>query len=168
MIRRAVVDPHYILLQKRMRRRVTKPARWYLRAAFSQTRTEAMTIYSQLRTYTEQLSGSAGPTGVGSINLTGGKEIQITFNPAGAGTRVVSVVPYMVGADKTSSGNPPPPGHQRLLAWQYVCAPPPAPPALPGWRCFKVQQISAITSGALPRPAAQPFDPVGQNCVRTY
>ena len=59
-----------------------------------------MTTYSQLKTYVKQLGGSDGPAGIGCINLTGGTEIQITHNPPGAGTRVVSVVPYMVGADK--------------------------------------------------------------------
>src|SRR6478672_735209 len=72
----------------------------------SYTRTEAMTTYSQLKAYVKQLGGSDGPAGIGCINLTGGTEIQITHNPPGAGTRVVSVVPYMVGADKTSGGNP--------------------------------------------------------------
>ena len=128
-----------------------------------------MSTYSDLKMYVKQLGGSDGPAGVGCINLTGGKEIQIEYDPPGAGTLVVSIVPYMVGADKTSGGNPPPLGHQRLLAWQYVCAPPPAPPAPPGWRCFKVQKIVAITPTPHARPGGlQTLDPVGQNCVRSY
>jgi hypothetical protein len=130
-----------------------------------------MTTYDSLRAKVEQLGGSAGPDGVGSINLTGGTEIQFEYNPPGPGTRVVSVVPYLIGSDKLSNQSPPPPGHQTLLAWQYKPAPPPAPQAPPGWRCFKIQQIkdNSISAGAQPRPANLPtLDPDRQNSVRTF
>jgi hypothetical protein len=130
-----------------------------------------MSTYDVLRTKTQALGGSAGPAGIGSVNITGGAEIKIRYQPLpDPGFRVVSVVPYLVGSDEAPpSSSPPPDEHQRLLAWQYKPDTGPPPHAPPGWRCFKVEQIDAILPGPAPRPASLPtLDADRQNCVRTY
>ena len=78
-----------------------------------------MSTYDDIRVKVEQLGGSAGPAGVGSINLHGGTEIKIKYDVPGPGTRNVSVVPYLIGSDQSTSTSPPPVDHQTLLAWQY-------------------------------------------------
>ena len=125
-----------------------------------------MTMYDDVRAKVEQLGGAPGPDGVGSINLTGGKEFKMRYDVPGPGTRVISIVPYMVGSDQSPSPSPPPVADQRLLAWQYV--PDPAHPAPPGWRCFKIELINAMLPGPRPRPGSLPtLDPDRQNCVQS-
>src|SRR6476620_6729164 len=123
----------------------------FLRAdrSFNSTRTKAMSIYDDLRV---AVGGSAGPDGVGNINIHGGTEIKIKYSVPGGHPpiRVISVVPYLVGSDQSPSSSPPPVDHQKLLAWQYK-PDPGAPPAPPAWRCFKVGKILAILLGLLMR-----------------
>jgi hypothetical protein len=128
-----------------------------------------MSTYDDLRAKVEQLGGSAGPDGVGSINLHGGTEIKMKYDVPGPGTRVISVVPYLVGSDQTPSSSPPSVDHQRLLAWQYK--PDPGSNADPAWRCFMVGRIVTILPGPFPRPAPADLptlDPDRQNCVESY
>lgn len=124
-----------------------------------------MAIYDQIRAKVEELGGSSGV--FGSINVNGGREIKIKYKPLPAsGTRVISVVPYLIGSSDSSSTTTPPVGLQRLLAWQYD--PDPGHPAPPAWRCFKVGQITQILPGPKPRPTTLPvLDEDGQNCVRS-
>lgn len=129
-----------------------------------------MSMYSEIREKIEENDGAPGPDGVGSLNLHGGEQIKIRYQPLpDCGFRVVSIVPYMIGSSENSPASPPPIEHQRLLAWQYKPDPgrKMAPPA---WRCFKIGQIDAILPNPHPRPDDDDLpelDPEGQNCVRT-
>lgn len=123
------------------------------------------TIYQQIQAKIEQLGGSPGV--FGSINVNGGTEIKIKYQPLpDPGFRVVSVVPYLIGSSDPSSTTTPPVNLQRLLVWQYVSDP--GHPAPPRWRCFKVGQIQLLP-GPAPRPSSLPvLDEDGQNCVRSW
>ena len=94
-----------------------------------------MTMYDDVRAKVEQLGGSVGPAGVGSINLNGGTEIKIRYDVPGPGVRIVSIVPYLIGSDETPSPSPPPVDHQTLLAWQYT--PDPGYPGAAGLEVFQ-------------------------------
>ena len=125
-----------------------------------------MTPYEQIRAKIEELGGSAGA--FGSININGGRQIQIRYKPLPQpGFRVISVVPYLIGSSDPSSTTTPTLGLQRLVAWQYVADP--GHPAPPAWRCFKVGQIDQILPSPVARPTSLPvLDEDGQNCVRSW
>jgi hypothetical protein len=124
-----------------------------------------MAMYDQIRAKVEELGGSS--SAFGSINVNGGREIKIRYQPLPApGYRVVSVVPYLIGSADPSGTTTPPLNDQRVLAWQYD--PDPGRPAPPAWRCFKLGQIAQILPSPKPRPATLPvLDEGGQNCVRS-
>jgi len=115
-------------------------------------------------------AGTPGPANVGSINLLGGADFKMTYNVPGPGVRNVSVVPYLIGSNQTTSTMPPADDHQVLLAWQYT--PDPGHPTTPpSWRCYKVELITHIFStNPSPRPTSglPILDPVNQFNVRTY
>ena len=106
-----------------------------------------MAIYDDLRVKIELLGGGAGPKG--SFNHKGGKEIVIKYN-TGSGLEDHHVVPYLIGLSPNSSGS----GNvEMLLAYKY--AGDPAHPGL-GFRCYKVNKISAIAAVTVARPSALP------------